>query len=108
KEHGAPPHGDANLSSADHSEDFATALFEGLQENAVDFVVGLPSSGLSAAQALCMKAQSMRYVAVAHEGTGLGLCAGAWLGGKQFRAVCRRLPPAAGSLQLRNSDLDRR
>jgi hypothetical protein len=64
KEHGAPPQPDPKLSSVYGNEDFATSLFEGLQENNVDFVVGLPCSGLSAAQAICMKAQSMRYVAV--------------------------------------------
>jgi sulfopyruvate decarboxylase TPP-binding subunit len=86
KEHGAPPQADANV-SVEANEDFATTLFEGLQENNVDFVVGLPCSGLSAVQAMCMKAQSMRYVGVAHEGTGLGLCAGAWLGGKRSAAL---------------------
>ena len=87
KEHGAPPKADPNLSPVSGNEDFAAILFEGLQENNVDFVVGLPCSGLSVAQALCMQTQSMCYVAVAHEGTGLGLCAGAWLGGKRPAAL---------------------
>ena len=100
KEHGAPPHGDANLSPVDPVADFASTLFEGLQENAVDFVVGLPCSGLSAAQTLCMNAQSMRYVAVAHEGTGLGLCAGAWLGGKRSTALIENFGLFAGAYHL--------
>jgi sulfopyruvate decarboxylase TPP-binding subunit len=86
KEHGAPVQAET-LSSRSANEDFATTLFEGLEENNINFVVGLPCSGLSATQAMCMKAQSMRYVAVAHEGTGLGLCAGAWLGGKRYAAL---------------------
>jgi sulfopyruvate decarboxylase TPP-binding subunit len=30
-----------------------------------------------------MKDADLQYVRVAHEGTGIGLCAGAWLGGKR-------------------------
>ncbi len=100
KEHGAPPQADANLSSEEGNADFATRLFEGLQENNIDFVVGLPCSGLSAAQALCMQAQSMRYVAVAHEGTGLGLCAGAWLGGKRSAALMENFGLFASAYHL--------
>jgi sulfopyruvate decarboxylase TPP-binding subunit len=100
KEHGAPPQADPNLSSAYGNADFATSLFEGLQDNNVDFVVGLPCSGLSAAQAMCMKAQSMRYVAVAHEGTGLGLCAGAWLGGKRSAALMENFGLFASAYHL--------
>ncbi|HEY1360851.1 MAG TPA: thiamine pyrophosphate-dependent enzyme, partial [Xanthobacteraceae bacterium] len=61
KEHGAPPQADPSASPASGHADFPTSLLEALEENKVDFVVGLPCSGLSAAQALCMKAQSMRY-----------------------------------------------
>ena len=100
KEHGAQPQADTNLASVPGNEDFATTLFEGLQENNVDFVVGLPCSGLSAAQAMCIKAQSMRYVAVAHEGTGLGLCAGAWLGGKRSAALIENFGFFAGAYHL--------
>jgi hypothetical protein len=64
KEHGAAPKADPDLSAVSGNESFAAILFDGLKENDVDFVVGLPFSGLSAAQAMCMKAQSMRYVAV--------------------------------------------
>jgi sulfopyruvate decarboxylase TPP-binding subunit len=100
KEHGAPPQADPTLSSVHGKEDFATTLFEGLQENNVDFVVGLPCSGLSAAQAMCMSSQSMRYVAVAHEGTGLGLCAGAWLGGKRPAALMENFGLFASAYHL--------
>jgi sulfopyruvate decarboxylase TPP-binding subunit len=87
KEHGAPAPADPNLSAVSVNADFATVLFEGLEENGIDFVVGLPCSGLAAAQALCMQANAMRYVAVAHEGTGLAICAGAWLGGRRPAAL---------------------
>ncbi len=47
-----------------------------------------------------MKAQSMRYVAVAHEGTGLGLCAGAWLGGKRPAALMENFGLFASAYHL--------
>jgi sulfopyruvate decarboxylase TPP-binding subunit len=100
KEHGAPPAADPTLAAVSGSEDFAAILFDGLQENNVDFVVGLPCSGLSAVQARCMAAQSMRYVAVAHEGTGLGLCAGAWLGGKRPAVLMENFGLFAGIYHL--------
>src|SRR5262249_33141258 len=96
KEHGAPREADPSLSAVSDSADFATVLFEGLQESKVDFVVGLPCSGLSAAQAMCMQSQSLRYVAVAHEGTALGLCAGAWLGGRRPAALMENFGFFAG------------
>jgi sulfopyruvate decarboxylase TPP-binding subunit len=100
KEHGAAPKADPDLSAVSGNESFATILFDGLKENDVDFVIGLPCTGLSAAQAMCMKAQSMRYVAVAHEGTGLGLCAGAWLGGKRPAALMENFGLFAGAYHL--------
>ena len=56
-----------------------------------DFVIGLPCSGFAAAQQLCLDDEGMRYVPVAHEGTGMGLCAGAWLGGKRPAALIENL-----------------
>ena len=100
KEHGAAPKADPSLAAVSGKDDFAAILFDGLQENSVDFVVGLPCSGLSAAQAHCMNSQSMRYVAVAHEGTGLGLCAGAWLGGKRPAALMENFGLFASTYHL--------
>jgi sulfopyruvate decarboxylase TPP-binding subunit len=100
KEHGEAPKPDPKLSALSGDEDFATILFDALRENQVDFVVGLPCSGLAAAQAMCMNAQSMRYVAVAHEGTGLGLCAGAWLGGKRPAALMENFGLFAATYHL--------
>ncbi len=42
----------------------------------------------------------MRYVGVAHEGTGLGLCAGAWLGGKRPAALIENFGLFAGAYHL--------
>jgi len=100
KEHGAAPIAEPHLAPVSDSDGFGQLLFDGLQENNVDFVVGLPCSGLSATQAMCMDAQSMRYVAVAHEGTGLGLCAGAWLGGKRPAALLENFGLFAGIYHL--------
>jgi len=86
KEHGAAPKADP-ASRAVEGAEFPSELCDGLRENGVDFVVGLPCSGLSAAQSLCMQDNAMRYIGVAHEGTGFGLCAGAWLGGKRPAAL---------------------
>ena len=79
---------------------FDTELHDGLAENGVNFVVGLPCSGLSRAQDLCLRNPEMRYVGVAHEGTGLGLCAGAWLGGKRPAALFENLGMMAGAYHL--------
>ena len=100
KEHGAAPKADPILPRCPATRISPPILFDGLQENNVDFVVGLPCSGLSAAQALCMNSQSMRYVAVAHEGTGLGLCAGAWLGGKRPAALMENFGLFASTYHL--------
>jgi sulfopyruvate decarboxylase TPP-binding subunit len=100
KEHGATPKPDPTFSAIAADDDFAKVLFDGLCENDVDFVVGLPCSGLAAAQAMCLRAQSLRYVAVAHEGTGLALCAGAWLGGKRPAALMENFGFYAGIYHL--------
>jgi sulfopyruvate decarboxylase TPP-binding subunit len=100
KEHGAAPKADPTLATVSGGDDLGRVLFDGLAENDVDFVVGLPCSGLSAAQALCMESQAMRYVGVAHEGTGLGLCAGAWLGGKRPAALMENFGLFASTYHL--------
>jgi sulfopyruvate decarboxylase TPP-binding subunit len=100
KEHGEAQKADPALSALSAAADFATVLFDGLRENAVDFVVGLPCSGLSAAQAKCLDEPSMRYVGVAHEGTGFGLCAGAWLGGKRPAALIENFGLFASAYHL--------
>ena len=42
----------------------------------------------------------MRYVAVANEGTGIGICAGAWHGGKTPAAVVENFGVYAATYQL--------
>lgn len=86
KEHGARPAADPT-GRADAQGGFAAALHAALVDNGIDFVVGLPCSGFSAAQSLLMRDDALRYLPVAHEGTGVGICAGAWLGGKRPAAL---------------------
>lgn len=100
KAHGAPANPDPVSAPVSETDDFAQVLCQGLRESAVDFVVGLPCSGLARAQALCLDDPSLRYVGVAHEGTGMGLCAGAWLGGKRPAALIENFGLFASAYHL--------
>jgi sulfopyruvate decarboxylase TPP-binding subunit len=100
KIHGAPPRPDPVSAPVKDGDEFSRVLYDGLKENAVDFVVGLPSSGLVRAQSLCVDDPALRYVGVANEGTGLGLCAGAWLGGKRPAALIENFGLFASAYQL--------
>ena len=86
KEHGAKPPADPALRDPAQSS-FGQVLYDGLKENGVNFAVGLPCSGFSAAQALLFEDRAFDYVSVPHEGGGLGLCAGAWLAGRRPAAL---------------------
>ncbi len=99
KEHGAKPAADPVLQDAGQSS-FGQLLYEGLKENGIDFAVGLPCSGFSFAQALLMKDETFSYISVPHEGTGLGLCAGAWLAGRRPAALIENFGLFAGVYHL--------
>lgn len=100
REHGVKPRPDPASAPVGPERRFAEVLHEGLRENDLDFVVGLPCSGMSQAQQLCIDDPAIQYVAVAHEGTGFGICAGAWLGGKRPTALIENLGVFAGAYQL--------
>ncbi len=100
KAHGEAPRPDPVSTPVRAGDEFARVLSDGLRESGVDFVVGLPSSGLAKAQGLCLEDPGLRYVGVAHEGTGLGLCAGAWLGGKRPAALIENFGLFAGAYHL--------
>jgi len=100
KVHGAPPATDPASTPVAAGDDFTRVLCDGLRESGVDFVVGLPSSGLAQAQGACLADAAMRYVGVAHEGTGIGLAAGAWLGGKRPAALIENFGLFASAYQL--------
>jgi hypothetical protein len=60
KEHGEAPRADPASLLVNEEEEFGKVLFDGLRENSVDFVVGLPCSGMTAAQSYCMGERTMR------------------------------------------------
>jgi sulfopyruvate decarboxylase TPP-binding subunit len=86
KEHGAKPSADPAWHETGQSG-FGQVLYEGLKENGINFAIGLPCSGFSSAQELLLKDDGFDYVSVPHEGTGIGLCAGAWLAGRRPAAL---------------------
>ena len=100
KEHGEAPKPDPTFSPLARTDEFAKVLFHGLHENGVDFVAGLPCSGLAATQAYCMEERSMKYVGVANEGTAFGLCAGAWLGGRKPTVLIENFGLFASAYQI--------
>jgi sulfopyruvate decarboxylase TPP-binding subunit len=100
KAHGEAAKPDPVSAPVKEGDEFARVLCDGLCENGVDFVVGLPSSGLAKAQNLWLAESGMRYIGVAHEGTGLGLCAGAWLGGRRPAALIENFGLFAGAYHL--------
>lgn len=99
KEHGAKPAPDPMGVQIGRSS-FGRVLYDGLKENGIDFAVGLPCSGFTAAQALLMEDAQIDYVPVAHEGTGIGLCAGAWLAGKRPAALIENFGLFASAYHL--------
>jgi sulfopyruvate decarboxylase TPP-binding subunit len=99
KEHGAKPPADPTLRDTAQST-FGQVLHEGLKENGIDFAIGLPCSGFSAAQALLFEDPAFDYVSVPHEGGGLGLCAGAWLAGRRPAALIENFGLFASVYQL--------
>ena len=100
REHGEPPQPDPVFTPVNKEDPFGEVLFDGLRENMIDFVIGLPCSGFSDTIRRCIGDQSMRYVPVANEGTGIGICAGAWLGGKTPAAIIENFGLYAATYQL--------
>jgi len=100
REHGEPPSPDPVFSPVNDDDQFGQVLYDALRENEIDFVIGLPSSGFADPQARCIEDDSIRYVGVANEGTGIGVCAGAWLGGKRPAALIENFGLFAAAYQL--------
>lgn len=59
------------------------AAMEAFHEIGVNFVAGLPDGWLLPLHEAVREAPGIEYVAVPHEGIGVSICAGAWLGGKK-------------------------
>ncbi|MBI4525810.1 MAG: sulfopyruvate decarboxylase [Deltaproteobacteria bacterium] len=58
------------------------AIIEGLKAAGVDTVAILPDHGFSHVQKMIAEEPGFTYVPVSNEGIGVGICAGAYLGGK--------------------------
>jgi sulfopyruvate decarboxylase TPP-binding subunit len=100
KEHGAKPNADPAAAPTTGQTPFGRALYDAIKDNGIGFVVGLPCSGFTATQELLMDDPAVRYVPVANEGTGLGICAGAWLGGERPAALIENFGLFASAYQL--------
>jgi len=58
-------------------------FINGLKEAGINFVASLPCSGISLFLPDIMDDPHFKHVPLASEGNGVGICAGAWLGGKK-------------------------
>lgn len=59
------------------------AIVTGLKQAGINFVASLPSSSLAPVIHIIMKDTDFVHVPVANERDAIGICAGAWLGGKK-------------------------
>ncbi len=59
------------------------ATIEGLKQAGINPVVWLPSQGFASLIDAITNDSYFTHFPVSHEGNGIGLCAGAWLGGKK-------------------------
>ena len=59
-----------------------TAIVSGLKEAGVDFVASLPCTGFGQVIPVVESDRHFTHVPVCNEGDAIGICAGAWLGGK--------------------------
>ena len=59
------------------------AIIAGLKQAGIDFVASLPSSALAPVIHTIMKDADFVHVPLANERDGIGVCAGAWMGGKK-------------------------
>lgn len=59
-----------------------TALINGLNQAGVNFIASLPGRGVGQAVEAIMQDKHFVHVPVGNEEDAIGICAGAWLGGK--------------------------
>lgn len=59
------------------------AIVTGLKQAGINFVASLPSTALAPVIHTIMQDADFMHVPVANEKDGIGICAGAWLGGKK-------------------------
>lgn len=66
----------------------ATAILTGLKKADIDFVVSLPSSTLAPVIGEIGQDKHFVHVPVGNEADAIGVCAGAWLGGRKPAFLC--------------------
>ncbi len=62
--------------------EMAELIADGLREAGFNFITSLPATQLHTLQERLQEDKEFTYVGVSNEGEGVGICAGAWLGGK--------------------------
>jgi sulfopyruvate decarboxylase subunit alpha len=79
-------------------------IITGLKEAAIDFIVTLPSSTIAPIIPKINDEQQFKHVPVNHEGDGIGICAGAWLGGKKPAILLENTGVILGAYALTGLD----
>ena len=77
------------MSPAPTTPETPSVLLDALARAGVDLVVSLPDSWLSPSIEAAAGAAGVEHVRVAREDDGVGLCAGAWLGGRRALLLCQ-------------------
>ena len=63
--------------------DSSEAIFNGLKDNGIDFVVSVPCVNLTKILNMLDEDDDITHIPVTREEEGVGICAGAYLGGKK-------------------------
>ena len=63
--------------------DSSEAIFDGLKDAGIDFVVSVPCVNLSKLLDMLDEDEEITHIPVTREEEGIGICAGAYLGGKK-------------------------
>jgi len=76
------------------------AIIDGLKQAGIDFISLLPDSDFVEAQKAVAEDTSFTCVPVSNEAIGVGVCAGAWLGGKKPALLITTDAILAGAFSL--------
>lgn len=79
------------------------AFIAGLKEAGINFVVSLPCTGVKFIIPRIMDDPHFKHMAVANEGEGISVCAGAWLGGKKPAFLAENGGLILGAYHLMNN-----
>lgn len=64
-------------------------ILEQLKKSGIDLVASLPDQWLGKLIAKCEADPAITHIRLAREDDGVGLCAGAWLGGRKAALICQ-------------------